>query len=798
MTVVGVLAAGYFVSRAVLPDARGVARWGLTLVFGFCVIPLALFVAASIGGVPMDAPLLWIASAAINVTGAALAILPGGWRRSDVGLRDTGALAAAAALAAAFRVRGFRAIDGGDVLTTIQHCLYVIALHGVQNDPSWSLPLHDALTDDTIHFLIHHERGRLNGLAQLLYEQRLGNVPILAPHIALYGTTGWFICGVFALLVLGTCGWLAAREAGARPIPAALASALTVWGVQSFAMYYVNENVFAAAMVAFLLWGTLRSEGIPVSWAVVMGLVAGHLVGVRHTSALFLPALAVAVLWQAVPWRTRLIRLGAGLASTALAAAPWLYVNRIMLGSLFTHPKITPDSGGRAVQNAIFGRTFTFKPLNWPFTDRFVRTAWNPVPTILWIPLWTLQCFGQLTVAVAGFGLTRLPGRRAAWIVALFSLPHTLAIGWLEGVDWEQITYAAPGLVPLVVPLALGLGALAAPVRRLRRVAIVAGLSAALALAAKASIRLDLPADPRLLGPQAVAPGQTPGTRSVGDRLSRVSPLPLWPRWRIAGLHHVAAGLRQLVQSAPVPEEGGLPTYPSARVVVLSAYSSGVSRSYDFRIVPRPLRSPTEGVRSAVWLHTLAFRLRAAALRVHVERFEGRYRVDLVREGEAAVPQDFTFWLNPWFPPIQSIAVTLDGEPAPDLRRLSYGGSADDGEQLLLVTNYPPEVLDVVDVPYEVDVGGQVPGGCGIFIFLNGPDPTSIETLTPGGGHDQMWGGALRGTLRLPRHMVPDTVALFSEPYCSGHIPQYGDRFGVAHGPFGPDHPIRITLDGIW
>jgi hypothetical protein len=52
--------------------------------------------------------------------------------------------------------------------------------------------------------------------------------------------------------------------------------------------------------------------------------------------------------------------------------------------------------------------------------------------------------------------------------------------------------------------------------------------------------------------------------------------------------------------------------------------------------------------------------------------------------------------------------------------------------------------------------------------------------------------------LVLPRNLLAEEVVLYSEPYCSDHIPQYGDRYGVFKGPFDPEHPIRIKLDQIW
>jgi hypothetical protein len=294
----------------------------LALICGFSVLPLSLFILATSVNLPLDGPLLWIAASAINLGGLLFLVPPESWRTPDFGTRDTLSLFAVAIVCAAFLVLGFRGIDAGDALTTIQHCLYVISLHGIQNDPSLSLPLYDHLSGEYMHFLIHHDTSRLSGLAQLLYEQRIGNVPLLGPQVALYGTAGWFVASVQALVITALCIWLAAREVGAKLWSATLATIIFVWSAQVVAGYYLNENVFALAMVSFLLWSALK-QSLSLPWVIICGLVAGHLIGVRHTSVLFLPAMIVALLWCSGNWRHRLLQVGLWLlcCSAALPVA---------------------------------------------------------------------------------------------------------------------------------------------------------------------------------------------------------------------------------------------------------------------------------------------------------------------------------------------------------------------------------------------------------------------------------------------------------------------------------------------
>ncbi|MEC8025021.1 MAG: hypothetical protein VX223_13915 [Myxococcota bacterium] len=799
---------GYLTSRLFAPMACGPARHALALICGFSIVPLGLFLLASVFGIPMDKPVIFAGASALNI--GLLGILTP-WTAPDIGRRDIAQLSGVALASAIFLLFGFRAVDAGDVLTTIQHCLYVIALHGIQSHPSESLPLFDAMTGDHMHFLIHHDTTGLAGLAQLLYEQRIGNVPILAVPIATLGMAGWFVVQVHATVATVYCIWLAAREVGASPKASALSAAIFGWATNVMSAYYVNENYFALTLAAFLLWTALSTHGRGL--VLLAGLAIGHAVGVRHTAVLFLPGVVIGALWQPISRAERGIRLILGAASSGLAVAPWLYINHLMLGEILTHPKVQPDSGGRVVANTILGKTFAFKPLQWPFTSEVVRTSWNPFPTFIWIPLLIIRSFGQIASAVALLGLKKT-SRRTAIVLSLFFVPHTLALAMLEGLDWEQITYVIAGLAPIGVWLALGIDRISQVVQQStsRRWTLTATAALVLTIVGGSfALRdVDFPVDTRpmlaergvdepVAMPEIKPPqGQTKGTTSVAERLTQLQPWPEIPVWRTTWAQRLAPTMASIVQSADVPTVNGKPVYPTERAVVLSAYSKKVARTYDFSIAGGDSRPSNKPVRTAVWLHTMAFQFNAERLDVHVERLSGNYVVDLVPVGTSQTPRDFTFWLNPWYPPIKSITVTLNGAPYTDLRVLPWGGRTDEGEQMFIVTNYPPEVLDIIDVPYTVDPLGN-PTGCGIWIFLSDVDGDKIETLSPGGATDMLWHGELEGVLRLPNPIQADRLYLFSEPNCSDHIPQYGDRWGKALPPFtGENGPLQIKLDNIW
>lgn len=807
---------GYFLSRALVPAARGVARHGLALVCGFSTVPLAVFLVSVGASIPLDADLLLTVGSGVNLIGAAL-LRP--WKDPQIGVRDTAAVLVAGLLCALYLAFGIRSLDVGDVFSTVHHCLYVIVMHAVQNDPSVSIPLYDGLSGEVMHYLVQHQTEEFNGLGPLFYEQRLGNAAILTPQVALFGSAGWFTTAVYASLVAGVCVYLAARETGVRAGLAALAAAVFVIAMRGFCMYFVNENSYAVALVAFLLWAALRRRPPHAGWVVLMGLTCGHLLGVRYTSSLFWPAVLAAVLWwPEQSWRARLrsALLGAGCA--LLAAAPWLYVNTIMLGSPFAHPKVHSEFASRMVENRIFGLTFRFRALNWPFTDSLVRTAWAPFPTLLWLPLTVAKYFGHLGVALALRGWwTALARRRTFGLLLLFALPHTAAMAMLESLDHEQLTYAAPGLVPLGVALAMGLEATVGPLlaepRRWRRPLLIL---LAIVVSVSGGIRMlrhtTWPVDTRLLDPALwpEAPAADAGVLAQRDDLTSIRPLPAMPVWRTTFAPLLLESLAAAVDTPELGSEEGLPLYPSGQLAILVGYAAQSRVTYQAVLEGAPPRTVATPLRTGMGLHTVTLGLPAEKLRVQVSRNQGDYDV-LVQPLGAATSElrDFTFYLHPWNPPLQSITIRHRGEGGPggssdeagrpleSLRVLTYGGDFENREQRYLATNYPAEILGMVAIAFEVDPAGEAPH-CGLFVFFSGVDVTHVETLALRGGNDRTWRGERRGEIVIPSTLLADTLVLYSEPYCSDHVPQHGDRYGAVKGPFTAGRTLHIKLDQRW
>ncbi|MBN95211.1 MAG: hypothetical protein CL928_14260 [Deltaproteobacteria bacterium] len=796
---------GYFLSRALVPGLQGYARHGLALVCGFSTVPLVIFLATVWLEIPMDAPVILGAATVINAVGFATVVRGAGGLRSSRGLfpdiqwTEVATLAVAWLVIALYILFGLRSLDGGDVFSTVHHCLYVIVMHTIGNDATHSLPLYDGISDQPIHYLVQHPTVNFNGLASLFYEQRLGNAPILAPAVALFGTAGWYLTTVSASLIVGLCTWLAARELGARPAAATFSAALFVYGTHVFLAYFVNENLYAVALVAFLLWLALRSR---MEWGVVVlvGITAGHLVGVRYTSSLFWPAIAASVFWQQGHTRDRFLRFGVAFALALAAVAPWLYVNYIMLGHPIDHPKIHEESTGRVAMNTFLGVSFSFRPLNWPFTDAIVRTAWNPLPSFLWIPLWVGVCFGQLALALSLLGARDvLRQRRALFLLLLFAVPHCFAMGLLEWLDWEQVTYAVPGLVPLAVLWAVGLEGVLDPSRGRKQAMLCLVLLLGIGGLSRAGRSLEFPVDTRLLEPEhwQDPPPMDAGTKSVGDRLMSLSVFPPRPIFRTTFARSALGSFAHAGLQPALPLVGDLPAYPSGQVALLAGYAAEEASRYRFAMEGGDLRKPDEPIRTSLGLHLVSLQLPAESVEVSILWRQGSYDINIVPVGESVGLKDFSFWLHPWYPPTRIIRVKQGGEAIPSLRVLEYGGSRDEGERRYMVTNYPEDRLDVVTLPYRVEPGDE-PVYCGLFLFSYGVEPDRIETLVLSGGHDQSWDGSLTGTITLPQNILADKLVLFAEPYCSDHVPQYGDRYSVIEGPFVDGQLLEFRLDRHW
>ena len=242
----------WLVSRVFVPSASGVERLGLLCICGFSTYPLIVFLFAVVLGIPMDFGWIFLAATATNFLLA--------WREHsrgtlafDLDKRTLVSFVSGVLALALLLLFGVRSLDAGDVFSTVHHCLYVIAMYTIGNDPMASIPLYDAVSGDVVHYVLQHPTTEFNGLAPLFYEQRIGNAPIVAPPVALFGTVGWLISPITSLSTLGVCTYLSARSCGAGSRSSTLSAVNMVYGMTMFTGYHINENTFAVAIVSFLL-----------------------------------------------------------------------------------------------------------------------------------------------------------------------------------------------------------------------------------------------------------------------------------------------------------------------------------------------------------------------------------------------------------------------------------------------------------------------------------------------------------------------------------------------------------------
>lgn len=767
---------GALASRLLVPGARGGERLVLTGVCVLSVGPLLLYLATTLANVPMTPGLIVCAS--LGASAAMGAVL---WRRGAVdrpSLHPWLVACGSAVLLLLLLICSVQPIGGVDVFATIHHCMYVMVMYAIGNDPSVGVPMYDGIDGGVIHLLMHHPHDALNGLKGLFGEQRPGNVAILAPHVSLLGTLGWITAPVLASLVAAGACFFAARELGASAPAAALAVLAGLLGLHSFLGYVVNENLFGFALLAFLFWTGVKRD-LSAGWLVIAGVVMAHVVGVRYTACLFWPALAWRFAGQAQLGRGARRALLWGLPA-ALLSLPWLALNVAMLDSAFAHPAIVLNLDRTLVENHVplLGTPFSFKALNFPFVDSVVRAPWAAYPTALRIPLQVAQDFGVLFCGASALGLLLSWRRhRGATAFALaFALPHVLAIGLLENLNRAQLTYVALGLAPLLVWAALGLSSVSrrdagegtSPAARPR--ALLLGAVLLIALGVWGCRLVVVPPDLRQAGG---AGADHPVAEELRLGLTTPRLLPAVDAPDPARLGHAAQALRLHSWRR------GDGVYPSGGVALMIPFGRPESTEWSFELVGAAERSEGGAFRSSQGLQTVTLALPAERARVAVSGRDGAYVVQVDPVGPAAAVHDFTFFIHGWDLPTKSTVVSWRGTPLPDVR---FEQSATKHEwRTGVTTNYPEAVVGMVQVPYRIDLQGLT-ATCGYFTF----------TGSGGGGHRHAWFGETTGTLLVPRGLVAERAVFLPDPFCLPGPPQPGARYAEARLVEGEALSFRV------
>ena len=435
----GIVLPGYCLARRLIRSADLVESAVYTAALGLIAVPTVTFVAAWAFGLPFNRPL---------VLGAALgiALLCRPWSMPEAPRATGGQILALGVLViAAFALLQLTYIRAGSGLKFFKPCLHLIALFLQQHDGSgWTL--YDPEMIRHVTHVLHHPSSPALGLEPIIGDQRVTNGSVLAVVLVLSGRAGIELTTLLLYMIIAGGGAMVARaKVGSMPARIAVGLA-TLVGLHQLMAYMVNETVFALAAGLMVLALLVRDEAGPKELGAA-GLFLGFAVG-SHLGAL-LWVLPVGLMLKGLPWRSRLAATGAFVGSVL----PWLLVPAILEGNPFFYP--SPEDS--MVEHTLFGWTFLFRPLNWPFYEELVRAPGHRLPALLLLPVRVLRSAGSLLSAamLVGFGMLWRRDRRIShgWLVTAWAAPMAIFLHGLVYTDYEKATWLLLGAP--VAPLML-------------------------------------------------------------------------------------------------------------------------------------------------------------------------------------------------------------------------------------------------------------------------------------------------------------------------------------------------------
>ncbi len=288
--------------------------------------------------------------------------------------------------------------------------------------------------------------------------QREGMAFVLTPFLAVFEYLGFRACFAFSHFVVAGGIYSIVRRLTERRWLGVLAMGVLCLNPYTLRMADVDDNIFALAAGTVAIAFLLRR---PVSWFWFM-LPYGVFVGIRHEALLTLPGV---LLWISSDMglrreRRRILRrlaLG-GLAFTF----PYLLFHALLILTSKTPYEAFVTYG--AVSHSFLGLEFSVPGLlNWPFTERLVRSPFTAYPTLLAFPLELLNGMGLALWALVPGGLLWLwrHQRRFLWLTLLWLGPFMALL--LVQSNWTELDkMGIPNtvLTPVVVWMVLGLLAL--------------------------------------------------------------------------------------------------------------------------------------------------------------------------------------------------------------------------------------------------------------------------------------------------------------------------------------------------
>lgn len=462
---VGWLGPGYVVSRWLWPRSTPLERFATSLLLGIVtVVPLAFF-----PGFLLRTPLtpfsILCASLIVATSGAFLIRYrprktppcEGKAGREIYVVIGVVILAAYSALTTL--------PDHSTAVALFQPCPHQSAQFLLSDGRRDGLYAYDAEWGLIVHHVMRHALEPGYGLFEVLGNQRPGSMATIAQPIAFLGSGGLVAASfTYDVLLLSFATLLITHHVRQWWITLLLAS-LFHFGIREVATYAVNENMLAGGLAMATLHLLLRPNGRRAE-AILAGLTLSLCVGVRPLALAYLPA-ALWLLKSPRRWGWFMLALSFGLV-------PWLVTQQQVFGQAFFHPAL---DRGQYVQT-VFGLTFTFHPLGFPFADTLMRPQGEPFPNLLALPLTHLRAFGAfLWVFVLTGVVTRV--RRLLPLI-LWSLPSYLLLIAIVHLDREKLSYALLAMGPVAWFLGAGAAALIEKSLTLQQKLIAAQLCLAL------------------------------------------------------------------------------------------------------------------------------------------------------------------------------------------------------------------------------------------------------------------------------------------------------------------------------
>lgn len=250
--------------------------------------------------------------------------------------------------------------------------------------------------------------------------QRLGNPTLVAPFYAMLGMDGFRLFNMFAAFVAGGC-----LVRLGHALFGGLTYGLSAAAFGLFTPYFLqistaDENIVAMTTCALALYTLLvepsavrRHSARGAVWKkhlVLAGLTYGAYVSSRHIQALSIPAV-IYYLWRSDFGLPRRIVL-------RQAAVPFAVISSLIVLLVARH-----------------GVPFDQPLFNAPFgVESFSRSPFRALPTAVMLPVYWINQYGSILLAVALIGFIRwLFSRRVQnrFLVA-FTLPVYLLLSWME------------------------------------------------------------------------------------------------------------------------------------------------------------------------------------------------------------------------------------------------------------------------------------------------------------------------------------------------------------------------------